>query len=216
MTEKITVPDLFVEAKKAVNQYQSEVHSLDAQESELTAELLVLQQELTGNMLSQEGASVSDRVYLRLQGKEISTRSDIITGVLAELEEERHELKLKYVPVFTAALTKDRQKSPSYSAKVKEIVDGHLYAALEEVADISKQIGQQHTALAGGINDVFQDEKANEIHRNLRYRFGWDSYKPSFSNFGTTVLNRHHVDYATGGAIHPDFKSKKPKEGARQ
>lgn len=211
MTEKITVSDLFVEAKKAVTAYQAEVQLLEAQEEELTAELEVLQQEMIQNVLDQEGANVSDRVYLRMRGKEISVRSDIIATVLAELEEERHGLKLKYVSVFTAALAEDRKNSPSYSAKVQEIVDGHLYAALEEVADISTQIAQQHSAVAGGINEVFLDEQANEVHRNLRYRFGWESYKPSFSNLGKTVMNRHHVDYATGGAIHPDFKSKKPK-----
>ena len=212
MTEKILVPELFIETKKAVAAYQAEAVLLDQQESELNAELDVLQEELTENMISQEGASVSDRVYLRMRGKEISVRADIINNVLAELQEERHELKLKYAAIFTSVLAEDRKNSPSYSAKVQDIVNGRIYSMLEEIAGISQQMAQQHNALSRDINEVFQDEKVNEVHRNARYRFDWESYKPSFSNFGKTVLNRYHVDSATSGSIHADFKNKKPKE----
>lgn len=214
MTEDTTVvPDLYIEAKKAVNAYQEEVQHLDAQEQELKAELAVLQEEMTQNMLDQEGSSVSDRIYLRIRGKEISSRADIIATVLAELQEERQELKLKYATIFKEALVEDRKQSPNFSAKVQAIIDGHIYAMLAEVADLSGQLKQQHNSISGGINAVYQDEKVNEVHRNLRYRFDWDIYKPSFSNFGKTVLNRNHIDYSLGGHIHPDFRNKQPEEG---
>ena len=212
MTEKIIVPDLYVETKKAVAAYQNEVHLLDAEEQELTAELEALQQEMTQNIMDQEGSNVSDRVHFRMRGKEISTRAEIISAVLAELEEERHELKLKYVPIFGGASVEDSKNRPSYSTKVREIVDGHIYMMLEEIADMSEQIKRQHTDISKGVNAVYLNEKVNEVHRNIRYRMDWERSKPSFTNFGKYVLDRYHVDSATNGYIHDDFKNKKPKE----
>lgn len=215
MIEKVIVPDLYPETKKAVAAYQAEVHLLDSEEQELNAELELLQQEMAENMLSQEGANVSDRVYLRMRGKEISVRADIINTVLTELEEERHELKLKYVPIFGKSSLEDNKKSPSYSEKVQELVDGYIYAMLEEIADMSGQVKQQHNAISVGVNEVYKDEKVNEVHRNLRYRQDWERSKPTFTNFGKYVLDRYHVDAATNGYIHSDFKNKKPKEDAK-
>lgn len=212
MTEKIKIPNLYVETKKAVAAYQNEVHLLNAEEQELTAELDVLQQEMTENMLSQEGSNVSDRVQLRLRGKEISVRADIIATVLAELAEERHELKLKYIPIFASATTEDGKGVPSYSSKIREIVDGHIYIMLEEIADMSAQLKQQHDDISDGLNEVYKDPKVNEVHRNIRYRMDWERSKPSFTNFGKIVLDRYHVDSATNGYIHVDFKNKQPKE----
>ncbi|WKA56813.1 hypothetical protein [Planococcus shixiaomingii] len=214
MNEKIIVPDLYVESKKAVAAYQNEVQLLDAQEDELNAELELLQQELTQNIMDQEGANVSDRVYLRMRGKEISVRADIINSVLAELEEERHELKLKYVPIFGGAMAEDSKGKPSYSAKVQEIMDCHLYTMLEEIADMSEQLRQQHDAISSGLNAVYQDSKVNEVHRNIRYRQDWERSKPNFYTIGKSVLDRYHVDAATNGYIHGDFKNKKPAKEA--
>lgn len=215
MTEKIIVPDLYPETKKAVAAYQAEVQLLDAEEQELNAEMELLQQEMTENMIDQEGASVSDRVYLRMRGKEISTRAEIISAVLAELEEERHEQKLKYVPIFSKAVSADSVGKPSYSAKVQESIDRHIYKMLEEIADMSAQLKQQHDAISNDLNEVYQDEKVNEVHRNIRYRQDWERSKPTFFNQGKTVLDRYHVDAATNGYIHSDFKNKKPKEAAK-
>lgn len=212
MIEKVIVPDLHVETKKAVAAYQAEVYLLDSEEQELNAELNLLQQEMTGNMMDQEGASVSDRVYLRMRGKEISTRAEMISAVLAELVEERHDLKLKYIPIFSAAKLEDIKGKPSYSAKVQEIVNSHLYTMLAEIADMSAQIKQQHNAVSDGLNEVYKDEKVNEVHRNIRYRQDWERSKPIFQNFGKVVLDRYHIDSATNGYIHSDFENKKPKE----
>lgn len=212
MTEKIIVPDLHVEAKKAVAAYQAEVQLLDAEEQELNAELELLQQEMTENMMAQEGANVSDRVYLRMRGKEISVRADIVASVLSELQEERHELKLKYVPIFDKAVSADSIGNPSYSTKIQDMVNSHIFAMLEEISDMSSQIKQQHNAISSGLNTVYQDAKVNEVHRNIRYRQDWERRKPAFFNNGKYVLDRYHVDAATNGYIHSDFKNKKPKE----
>lgn len=212
MTEKIIVPDLYVETKKAVAAYQNEVCLLDAEEQELNTELEALQQEMTENMLSQEGSGVSDRVQFRMRGKEISTRAEIISAVLAELVEERHDLKLKYVPIFNSAMAEDGRRNPSYSAKVQEIINRHLYTMLEEIADMSAQLKQQHDAISSVLNEVYQDPQVNEVHRNIRYRQDWERSKPTFFNHSKVVLDRYHVDAATNGYIHNDFKNKKPKE----
>lgn len=212
MTEKILVPELYKETKKAVKAYQNEVHLLNSEEQEFNAELEVLQQEMTRNMLFQEGSGVSDRVHFRMHSKEISDRAEIISAVLAELVEDRHDLKLKYVPIFASAMAEDGKGKPSYSSKVREIVDSHIYTMLEEIADMSAQLKQQHDDISDGLNEVYQDPAVNEVHRNIRYRMDWERSKPSFTNFGKTVLNRYHVDSATNGYIHADFKNKQPKE----
>lgn len=213
MTEKIIIPNLYVETQKAVAAYQAEVHLLNAEEQELTAELEALQQEMAENMLSQEGSGVSDRVHFRMRGKEINTRAEIISAVLSELVEDRHELKLKYVPIFASAMVEDAKGKPSYSTKIQETINRHLYTMLEEIADMSAQLKQQHDDISGGLNEVYQDEKVNEVHRNIRYRQDWERSKPTFFNHSKVVLDRYHVDAATNGFIHTDFKNKQPKEG---
>lgn len=213
MVEKIKIPNLYVETQKALAAYQNEIHLLDAEEQELNTELEALQQEMAENMLSQEGSNVSDRVHFRMRGKEISTRAEIISAVLAELVEERHELKLKYVPIFASAMAEDAKGKPSYSVKVQEIINCHLYTMLEEIADMSAQLKQQHDTISSGLNEVYQDPQVNEVHRNIRYRQDWERSKPTFQNLGKVVLDRYHVDAATNGYVHSDFKHKQPKEG---
>ncbi|MDP9577362.1 UNVERIFIED_ORG: serine phosphatase RsbU (regulator of sigma subunit) [Bacillus sp. 1751] len=86
--EEIKVKKLFTEAKRVIAAYKKEVKKLNNQQHELKAELSVLEEEMIANVLSQENASVSDLLSLKIQAKEIVQKTEIINILLKELKEE--------------------------------------------------------------------------------------------------------------------------------
>lgn len=211
MNKEIIVADLFVETKKAVAAYKVEAGLIEQQEEELNAEVEALQQELTENILSQENAGVSERVYFKIRGKEIAARSEIIHKVLDELEEEKHALKVKYLGIYRNSLGVDGAVSRQYN--VNEMVDRHVYALFTEICSISKQMQEQNAAMYPDLSEVFADERINEEHRNARYGFTHDSYKMPYSEAKNAVIHKQDVFYALSGYMPPEIAIRKPKGG---
>lgn len=197
--EEGKVKDLFLETKKVVATYKEKVGELDQQENVLKAELDTLTHELTLNLLDQEGATLSERIYLKAQAKGINSKVEIIDTMLEEIDEAKTALKMEYVPIYREVLQQDRKGFSQYNAN--EIVDHYRYQMLKEIADIGKQMQSQYNELAPDIFEVFQDPKVKENFKRIEYSFNRDHYKPSYSESIDTVISRYDVFNATGGAI---------------
>jgi roadblock/LC7 domain-containing protein len=198
--EQVKVINLFTETEKVIAEYKVRSEKLNQQESELNAELIVLQKEMTANMLAKESAAISELIYLKIQGVDIVTKTEIINTLLEELAEERTDLKIEYVPVYQEALKNDRQSfAGMYSAN--EIVNKYRYQMLKEIADIGKQMQGQYTAIAPEIMDVFEDAAVKEKFPRIEYLFNRDHYKPVYGESINTVVHRNDVFLATGGQI---------------
>ncbi|HHT7166512.1 TPA: hypothetical protein ACTZ3T_002833 [Bacillus cereus] len=200
------VKDLFVETKKVIAEYKEKAGILD---QELKAELEVLQEEMTAILLDQEGTNLSERIYLKVQAKEINSRVEIIHTMLEELDEKRTALKLAYVPVFQEVLRKDRASANEYD--VTELAIRHRYELLTEVANVGKQFQQQYHAIAPEIYEVFEDTKVKEEYPRLEHSFNQEQYQPHFSWFETSIVSKNEMFSATRGNL-PDHL-KQPKEG---
>ena len=203
---EIKVKKLFTEVEKVMAAYKEEAEKLDKQERELNAELESLQAEMTANILAQENAGVSDLVYLKIQAKDISQKSEIINILLEELKGERTELKLKYVPLIRQSLA----KSPKSEYQATEIVERYKYGMLAEIAEIGKQMQSQYYEMAPEIAEVFEDEGVLEQYPRLKYHFTYDSYKPSFSWLDKSVVSKNEVTMACSGSLPQGLKQ--PKE----
>jgi hypothetical protein len=191
------VKDLFIETKKVIADYKKEAERIDQQERELNAELNVLQEEMTTNILDQDTAGVSEMIYLKIQAKEIVKRKEIIDVLLEELAEERTALKLEFVPLLRTALG----KTGIHEYDVTEMVERYRYELLKEVADTGKQIRNQYTEIESDIMEVFEDSRVKEQHPHIVYQYGRDNFKPSFSWFNRDVVSKNEVFYACGGTM---------------
>jgi hypothetical protein len=198
--EKLQVRDLFVETKKVVADYKEKVSKLNDQERELNAELITLQDEMTANILDQEGASVSELVYLKIQAKEINYKTEIIKVLLEELAEERAALKLEFTPIYRTAIRKDySDKSGQYNAT--EIMERYRYLMLKEISDIGKQMQQQYFDIAPDVYEVFEDSEVQKEFPRLEYVFNQDHYTPSFGYPSDAVISKNDVFGACRGYI---------------
>lgn len=203
---EIKVKSLFKEAEKVIAAYKEESETLDKQEQELKAEFELLQAEMTANILAQENASVSDLVYLKIQAKGISQRSEILNVLLEELKEERTELKLKYVPLYRQALA----KSPYPEYEATEIVERYKYQMLKEISEIGKQMRTQYYEIAHDLEELFHDKDVLEQFPRLAYTHTYDSYKPKFNWFNNSVVSKSDVLTACDGSLPQGLKQ--PKE----
>jgi predicted nucleic acid-binding Zn-ribbon protein len=202
------VRNLFIEAKNVISDYKKEAEKLDNQERELKAELNVLQEEMTANLLDQEGATVSEMVYLRIQAKEINQRTEIIRVILEELTEERADLKLEFVPRLRSALG----KTGIHEYNVTELVERYRYELLKEIADTGRQIRDQYHEIESDLMEVFDDSNVKEQYPRLVYQYGRDNFKPSFSWFNPHVISKNQVFYACGGSLPEGVTEPKEKD----
>ncbi len=208
--EQVIVRDLFTETKKALAEYEAKAKQLDLQERELNAELNVLQEEMTANILDQEGATVSELVYLKIQSKEINQKTEIIKVLLEELAEERTALKLQFTPIIREALRKDGAKRTPYNAT--EIVEKYRYQMLKEVADIGKQMQRQYHEIAPNIYEVFEDSEVKKEFPRLEYVFNQEQFEPYFGWAYDSVVSKKEVFTATRGYMPEGVKEPKEKD----
>jgi hypothetical protein len=194
---EIKVKKLFTEVEKVIAAYKEGAEKLDRQEQELKAEFESLQAEMIANILAQENAGVSDLVYLKIQAKDISQKSEIINVLLEELKEERTELKLKYVPLIRQALA----KSPYPEYEATEIVERYKYQMLKEISEIGKQMRTQHYEISPDIEEIFHDKDVLEQYPRLAYTHTYDSYKPKFNWFNNSVVSKSDVLTACDGSL---------------
>lgn len=204
------VKDLFVEVKKVIGTYKADAEVLEAQERELNADLEALQAELTANLLDSEGADVTEKVYLKIRQKEIVSKSEVIDTVLEELQEEKAQLKLEYVPKLREAKGKDGKVKAEYDANT--IVDKYKYLMLSEIAEIGKDMQKQYYSIAPDLMDILDDPKVNEVYRNVKYQFTSDSYKPSYFEGNKTVVHREDIRLACSGNLPQGLKAPKEKD----
>lgn len=202
--EKIIVRDLFTETKKVVSDYKEKVSKLDQQERELNAELSVLQEEMTNNILDQEGATVSELVYLKISAKKIVQKTEIISVLVEELAEDKTALKLEFTPIYRTALRNDTANKTGYGAT--DIVEKHKYLMLKEISEIGSQMQEQYFAIAEDIYEVFEDSEVKKEFPRLEYSFNQDQYIPAFGWFGDAVVSKNDVFSATRG-----YEPVKPK-----
>jgi hypothetical protein len=203
----VVVDDLFTETRKTVKQYKAKCKDLNKQESELKAELVNLQAEHTANLMGQESATLSERVYLNLQAKGLVDKSSVINAMLEEVEEKRTALKLETVSSLQEALTKDARVKSQYDTN--EIVDGYLYKMFAELTEIGGQMQSQYRAIAPEVLEIFEDPKVQEAFPN-KLRFESDSYKMPYWQANKTVVNREDIRWACGGHMPPNVR--KPKK----
>jgi small-conductance mechanosensitive channel len=187
--EQVKVRDLFTETKKVLAEYKKKAEQLDQQDRELYAELYVLQEEMTSNMLAQEGATASEMVYLKMEAKYINQKTDIIKVLLEELVEERTALKLKFTPIYRDAIRKDGANLNGYDAV--EIAERYRYEMLKEISDIGVQMQRQYNEIAPDIYELFEDSKVKEEYPRLEYSFNAERYTPSFGWFGDSCICQH-------------------------
>jgi hypothetical protein len=195
--ESVKVRKLFTETDKAVAEYKAQVEEIDNQEQELKADLMALQDEMTGNMLELENAPVSEKVYLKVRNKEIISKVDIINVLLEELAEERTALKLKVTPIFRDAIRKDGANLNGYNAV--EIAERYRYEMLKEISEIGVQMQRQYYEIAPDIYEVFEDSKVKEEFPRLEYSFNAERYTPTFGWFGDSVVSKKDVFSACRG-----------------
>ncbi|QDZ88740.1 hypothetical protein [Priestia megaterium] len=191
------IKDLFTEAKKVIASFKEKDAQLDKQEQELHAELAVLQEEMTNNILATEEATVTELVYLKIQSKDIIQKTEIIKVLLEELEEERTALKLEFAPQYSRVL--GQAKTHEYNAT--KIAEKYKYQMLKEIADIGKQMQTQYFEIAPDIDEVIKDSKVLGQYPRFAYAYNYDNYKPSFSWFDKAVVSKNEVLSATGGHI---------------
>jgi hypothetical protein len=195
--EEIKVRKLFTETEKVVAAYKEQSNKLNDQERELNAELSVLQEEMTSNILGQEGATVSELVYLKIQAKEINQKTEIIKVLLEELAEERTSLKLEFTPLYRQALRKDVSNKAGYGAT--DIAERYKYLMLKEISAIGSQMQDQYREIAPDIYEVFEDSEVKKEFPRLEYAFHEDMYTPSFGWFGDAVVSKSEVFGACRG-----------------
>jgi hypothetical protein len=200
--EQIKVKDLFTAAKRVIAEYKEREMLLNQQERELNAELHVLQEEITSNMLAQEIATIPERVYLKIEAKKINQKTDIIKVLLDELAEERTALKLEFVPKYRDAMN----KAYPYQYSAVKIAEKYKYLMLEEIGSIGVQMQDQFRVIERDINEIFKDEKVVEQFPRLKYAYEYDRFVPSFSWFNDSVVSKNEVFSACRG-----YRPTKPK-----
>ncbi|OZT14622.1 hypothetical protein CHN50_02200 [Priestia aryabhattai] len=206
----MVVKDLFTETKKVIADYKAESEKLDQQERELNAELAVLQEEMTNNILDQETATVSELVYLKISAKEIVQKTEIIKVLLEELAEERTALKLEFTPIYRSAIRQDAKSKAVYNAT--EIVEKYRYQMLKEIADIGKQMQSQYHEIAPDVYEVFEDIEVKKEFPRLEYVFNQEQFEPYFGWLGDSVVHKNDVFVATRGYMPDGVKEPKEKD----
>jgi hypothetical protein len=195
------VKELFVETKKVIEAYNKQAEALEAQEQELKGELETLQNEMIAIMMDLEGASVSDKVYLKIRQKEIVTKAEIIGTILEELAEEKTDLKLQFV--LRQSIKHDSGNKAGLSAQ--QIVEKYRYLMLAEIAEIGNEMQKQYNAIAPDVMEVFEDEAVRKEFPRLEYAFNSDQYTPTFSWFSDSVVSKKDVFSSCRG-----YKPNKP------
>lgn len=206
----VEVKDLFVETKKVVADYNAKAEQLDQQERELNAELSVLQEEMTNNILAQEGATVSEMVFLKIGAKEINHKTEIIKVLLEELAEERTALKLEFTPLYRTAIRQDAKSKVEYNAL--EIAEKYKYQMLKEIADIGKQMQNQYFDISEDIYEVFENESVKQEFPRLEYVFNQEQFTPYFGWLGDSFVSKNEVFVATRGFMPEGVKVTKVKD----
>ncbi|XJZ28622.1 hypothetical protein ACF5W4_07490 [Bacillota bacterium Lsc_1132] len=201
------VKDLFVETKKVVKEYKKQAEALEAQEQELKLELSVLHSDMNAIFLDMETADLSDKIYLKMKVKEITSKAEIIETMLEELAETIEELKLQFVPLFQQALREDRKALNEY--EVTSIAEKYRYLMLTEIADLGKQMQSQYREISPDIYEVFEDQKVREEFPRLEHSFHQDQYRPFFSWFEQSVVSKNEVLSATRGNLPEHLKTPK-------
>jgi hypothetical protein len=196
---KIEVRNLFVDTEKVVKDYKEKASKIDQQERELKAELNVLQEEMTNNILDQEGASISELVYLKISVKKIVQKTEIISVLLEELAEERTALKLAFTPTYRTAIRNDKANTSGYNAT--EIVVRYRYEMLKEIADIGVQMQKQYRDISEEVYELFEDSEVKKEFPRLEYVFNQEQYMPQFGWFSESVISKKDVFTATRGYL---------------
>ena len=161
---------LFDETYKAIEAYYIDLMKREKEEELLQLQLEDLRNELRANLFEQESATVSEKVYLRIKQKEISLRMEAVTSVLADVIQEKSELKVKHAPLFLIALQKDAKRTLGlYNANV--IIDKMIYEMLLAISDIGKEMRNQYNAIASDIRNVLEDEKVKEAYKEIENSF---------------------------------------------
>lgn len=193
------IKDLFVETKEVISEYRAKAEELDRQEEELKMELTALQEEMTDIISDQEGASLTERIRLKAQAKQINNKSDIIGTMLEEIYEARKALKLEFVPIYREAIAKDGRVKYEYEAT--KIAEKYRYLMLTEIAEIGKAMQSQFYEVAPDIHEVYKDPAVKEHYPRIAYHFERENYTPFFSWDTKSVVSKDEVFSATQGFL---------------
>jgi acyl-CoA-binding protein len=200
---------IFNETEKVIAEYKERVNELELQEQELQVELNALQEEHTALVLDQENANLSEKIYLKSQAKEVVGKSEIVNGMIEEIEEEKAALRMEFTPLYKKALDKDSQaKVGKYN--INSIVDKYRYEMMEEIAGMGKQMADQYHAIAPDIHELFKNEKVIEAFPQVRYGFNQDHWKPTYEELTKNILSRNQVNEALSGYVPASIP--KPKD----
>lgn len=206
--------NLYPEAKQAIQEYHKEKAILDERGRLLNEQLSEVQKKHLQNLMKQEGADVSELIYLKKQGIELVSEMSLIEVLKEELQEEHGQLKVKHYHLFQKALSKD-SATRGNKYDMTPVVDNLMAEMIVAMADLGKVYLNQYNEIAPDIREVFDDPTVREYHPRSEYAFSPEANKPSYSLFDKYVLKKYDVQTALTGVIPEGFKHKIRKESER-
>jgi len=189
--------NLFKNTKESIKSYNDEVKFIEAREEELKKQLNDLQQELTQNLMALETEKeVSKVIAIKKDNYNYNQDSKIIEALLEEIEEDKIELKLRYVPKYKQSLNEDMKRTNSYP--VNPLVDQIKYEMLKAIADIGAEMKRQYYEVYHDVQEVYEDNKVKEfIHPKPRLDI--ERFTPIYGQSFPTVISKNEVFSAVSG-----------------
>jgi hypothetical protein len=197
---------LFKATKQAVADYKESVALLDKREVVLHEELETLQHQHTKLLLDQQGVTdVSDIIYMRKQGKEISDDIKVIQSLLEEVNEEKKALKIANGTAFREALLNDRKEVEKYN--INHMVNNVRYELLKSIADLSQAMTNQYEEISSDIGEVLSDGNVMAAHPRIEYVAHSDNFLPTYGESMPNVITKNDIFAARSKQInYPDPK----------
>ena len=197
--------DLFKYTKEAIKGYNDELKFIEEREAELKRQLTELQTKLTQNLIAIDTErDVKNVISVKKENYELSQDSKIIEALLEEIDENKTELKLHYVPIYKQALIEDSKRTNQY--QVNPLVDEVKYEMLNAIADLGAEMKRQYFEIYGDVQEVYGDSKVQEfIHP--RPRLDIERFTPVYGEASPIVISKNEVFSAVSGNA-----PKKPSE----
>lgn len=184
--------NLFKETKQVLTQYKNAVKVLEEREQNLNEEAEKLQEKHTKLFLDQqEITDVSEIIYMRKQGEDISDDLRVIEFLLEEVGEEIKTLQISYAPLFQQALLNDRKETHKY--KVKPMVDSVRYELLKAIADISQAMSDQYSEISHEIGPVLGNSDVRAAYPRIGYLVDSDNFLPPYGEVMPNILTKNDI-----------------------
>ncbi|MCT1905266.1 hypothetical protein [Oceanobacillus sojae] len=196
---------------KVLADYEAEKADLEKRGDELNERLNELQHLHAETLLKrEEEKNTAEYVKLSKQLKDADDEVQIIQSLQEQLSEDKLQLKQKYVPLIRSSHGKDT--SARNALDVNYVVEDVIYELMSGIADFSNTVRKENDKVIGTIRDEFLDDRQlMENNKVFKRQFDY-GVGLSYSSTLPNVLNKHQVNYATAGNIHPEIRKPQAKE----